>query len=282
MKKESTAVKSESFKQIYICSFGVKIEIKYDCALFTESELIESLHKTLPNGFEIIGNEQITHHFDVFTRYRNEELLFVIHKEKEHLVAARTREDILDCLESKVRLTVAEFAVGKVFLHAGVVGWKGKALVLPGNSFHGKTTLVAELVKKGAEYFSDEYAVLDEYGFVHPFPKMLSMRGIIDKIQQLDVPVERFGGKAAQKPLEVGLILLTEFEKEAIWNPVVMSPGEGVLEILSHTIPIRYKPEFSLKVLNKITNRATITKTRRGEASVFADLILDFFEKQTI
>jgi hypothetical protein len=36
--------------------------------------------------------------------------------------------------------------------------------VLPGRSFAGKTTLVAALVQVGAEYWSDEYPVLDAEG----------------------------------------------------------------------------------------------------------------------
>src|SRR5271165_1182789 len=35
---------------------------------------------------------------------------------------------------------VANYCPNRVFVHAGVVGWKGRALVLPGTSFAGKTT----------------------------------------------------------------------------------------------------------------------------------------------
>jgi hypothetical protein len=282
MKKLSSAKKSESVSRIFVCSYGVKIEIQYDVSEFSETLFIEILKKILPTGFEIISSEDVEHHFGVFTNDRDGKQIFELHHEFEKIAAAWAKDEILDYLESRIRLTVAEFAKDRVFLHAGVVGWKGRAIVLPGKSFHGKTTLVSELIRKGADYYSDEYAVLDDGGFVHPFPKMLSVRGIIDDIQQVDLPVENFGGKAAVEPLEVGMILLTEFEKKAVWNPVMMSPGEGILEIISHTIPIRYKPEFSLKVLNKITNRAIITKSQRGEAIIFADLILDFFERQVI
>lgn len=278
----SSTEKSDSIGQISICSFGVNIEIKYERAEFSESELIELLDKILPTNFEMIEADHTVHRFRMFKNYRNEDWLFEVHSETEFITAAKTKTELFDCLDSRIRVIVAEFAVGRVFLHAGVVGWKGKALVLPGKSYHGKTTLVSELVKKGAEYFSDEYAVLDERGYVHPFPKMLSMRGIIDEHQQVDLPVEIFGGKAAEKPLEVGLVLLTEFEKDAVWKPETMSPGEAIMEMLSHTFSTRYKPEFALKVLNKITDRAIITKTQRGEASVFAGLILNFFEKQAI
>ena len=49
--------------------------------------------------------------------------------------------------------------------------------MLPAPSFGGKTTLVAALVRAGAIYYSDEFAVLDEQGFVHPYAKPLSIRG---------------------------------------------------------------------------------------------------------
>ena len=71
---------------------------------------------------------------------------------------------------------VAEEARRGVFVHAGVVGWKGRALVLPGKSGAGKTTLVAELIRAGATYYSDEYAVLDERGRVHPYARPLAVR----------------------------------------------------------------------------------------------------------
>jgi hypothetical protein len=50
------------------------------------------------------------------------------------------------------------------------------AIVLPGRSFAGKTTLTAALLRRGAEYYSDEYAVLDHGGRVHPFARPLRVR----------------------------------------------------------------------------------------------------------
>lgn len=181
-----------------------------------------------------------------------------------------------------IRLTVAEFAVGKVFLHAGVVGWKGQAIIIPGQSFTGKSTLVAELVKKGALYYSDEYAVLDENGSVEPFPKWLSLRGIIDPWTQLDCPVESLGGIAGCKTLPVGLILISKFDKEKKipkrWNPQKLTQGKGIMEILPHTLPITNDPKYVLKVLDKLTSRAIIVKTVRGAAEEFAGVLLKYLE----
>ena len=103
-------------------------------------------------------------------------------------VSGASLSRVLAVFVSRIRLTIAEFAVRRVFIHGGPVGWKGKAIVLPARSFEGKTTLVAELVKLGASYLSDEYAVVDETGFVHPFAKPLSIRASEGSLLQTDIP----------------------------------------------------------------------------------------------
>src|SRR5439155_6705751 len=78
--------------------------------------------------------------------------------------------EALQTLESDVRLHVAETSKDGLFVHAGVVEWRGKAILIPGLSGSGKSTLVASLITAGAVYYSDEYAVLDWNGWVYPYP----------------------------------------------------------------------------------------------------------------
>ena len=47
-------------------------------------------------------------------------------------------------------------------VHAGALLIDGKALLLPGTSHAGKSSLVAELLRRGASHFSDEYALIDD------------------------------------------------------------------------------------------------------------------------
>src|SRR5579871_2793500 len=82
---------------------------------------------------------------------------------------------VMRALESHMHLYVGEYASNRVFVHAGVVGWRNRAIVLPGASGAGKTTLVTALLRAGARYYSDEYAVFDAGGFVHPFARRLSI-----------------------------------------------------------------------------------------------------------
>src|SRR6476469_10330058 len=93
-------------------------------------------------------------------------------------LAARTldRAQALAALEDELQKYVMVNARDRVFVHAGVVGWKGRAILLPGRSMAGKSTLVRALLAAGATYYSDEFAVLDAKGRVHPFPRRLSLR----------------------------------------------------------------------------------------------------------
>lgn len=57
---------------------------------------------------------------------------------------------IHDAYDTQLRVAFAEFSTRKLFIHAGVVGWRGRAIVIPGRSLAGKTTLTAALVRAGA------------------------------------------------------------------------------------------------------------------------------------
>ena len=102
-------------------------------------------------------------------------------------VAART-------LESRIHHYVAASTQAAVFVHAGVVAWGGRAIVIPGPSHSGKSTLVAALVSQGATYYSDEYAVIDLEGRIHAFPREIRLRPDILQQQIAAAPELGDGG----------------------------------------------------------------------------------------
>jgi hypothetical protein len=187
-------------------------------------------------------------------------------------------------LESEIRQSVAAGAERRTFVHAGVVGWRGQAIVIPGRSRSGKTTLVAELVRAGALYLSDEFAVLDGRGRVHPFAKPLSIRGAsgCDRHAQ-PRRAEELGGSSAKGPLPVGLVVLTEHRPGAVWRPGCLTVGQAVIEMLAHTVPARLRPEASLGALERAVARSTVLKGPRGEArELAATLLRSVREKETV
>jgi len=267
--------------QLKFQSFGVKIGVKAEKSVHLKKVLGE-LEKIFPNGIEKIYDEEVEHQFYIKSKNGGTSELY---RDGEKIFESLVGENFYEAVESQIRITIAEFAVGKVFLHAGVVGWKDRAIIIPAQSWSGKSTLVAELVKKGALYYSDEYAVLDREGNVEPFPKWLSLRGISGEYTQVDCPVKSLGGVAGTKTLPVGMVLIARYNKAKKvpqkWKPKRLSGGQGMMEILRHTVPIRNKPKFVLEVLKKLTTRAIIVKTVRGEAKEFAETLLNYFEFQT-
>jgi hypothetical protein len=176
----------------------------------------------------------------------------------------RERREALDGLRANIEGLVAERARRWLFVHAGVVGWQGRALVVPGRSGCGKTTLVAALVRAGAVYYSDEYAVLDRHGRVHPYPRPLRVR-LPGTPGARDLPVEALGGHPGRRALPLGLLAATAYRPGARWRPRVLSPGEAVLALLANTVAAR-EALGALPVLGRAVGAARGLRGWRGEA----------------
>ena len=197
----------------------------------------------------------------------------VLYGDDLRIARSTNPQDVFERLESDLRLFVGEYARHRVFVHAGVVGWKGNAIVIPGRSYSGKSTLVAALVRAGATYYSDEYAVFDAKGLVHPFAKPLEIRAE-GEFTQARVAVSELGGKSGKKPLPVGLVLMTGYKRGATWRPRKLSAGKGVLEMLFNTVSARRSPEKALSTLRQVTRQAEVLKGVRGDTSAIVDALL--------
>jgi hypothetical protein len=181
-------------------------------------------------------------------------------------------ETVADALGSDVQLFVAEMAQARVFVHAGAVGWQGQAIIVPGPSLSGKTTLVTALVRAGATYYSDEYAVLDAEGRVHPYPGPLSIRQPDGGRRRW--PVEALGGRRGLGALPVGVVVVSEYRAGARWQPRRLSAGSGALAILENTVSARRQPEVALATLRKVVVNAEIWEGVRGEADAMVQSLL--------
>jgi hypothetical protein len=188
---------------------------------------------------------------------------------------ARTMDldEALDMLEGHLQMQVAVNAPDCVLIHAGVVGWRGRAIVLPGYSRAGKSTLVAELLRRGATYYSDEYAVLDADGLVHPYARRLSLR------QEGDLPSLRrtaadLGAPTGCEPLPVGIVAVAKFRPGAHWRPRRLTRGQTVWELLDCTLSAQRQPDAALNALERAVAGAAGLKGFRGDAAETADMLL--------
>jgi len=186
----------------------------------------------------------------------------------------------LDELESAVRLYLAVHSPGLLFVHAGVVALKDRALVLPAASGAGKTTLVQALVELGATYYSDEYAVLDPSGLVHPYARSLSRRQGEHRRLLLD-PEADLGGRRADRPVPVALVVHTRYSPGAVWHPRPLAAGESGLALFANTLGARERPAFAFSTLTRAILVAHSFAGDRGDASDAARALLRQLESTT-
>jgi hypothetical protein len=186
------------------------------------------------------------------------------------------RPSLLEATEaalSDLELWVAERARRGVFVHAGCVAVDGRAVVLPGRSLSGKSSLTAALLRAGADYYSDEYAVLDSQGLVHPYPRKLLLREHVGAGGER-VAADLVGGRIGRGPARIKLIAALRFDPAAGWQSVPLTRGAAILRLLDNTVPARSRPRAVLSALEGATSGASAFEGTRGEADEAASRIM--------
>lgn len=263
---------------IRFISYGVRVEIAgNDAALIAEAA--ETAKRSLLGNYKPVRGGRADQHFELMVtpggRY------FRVEKNGVLLAGGRSRVKFIKFFDSLIRVGIGESAPEHVFLHAGVVGWRGRAIIMPADSFQGKSTLVTELVRSGAEYYSDDFAILDTEGLVHPFARRISMRGENERgaMTVYDHSAEEIGGVEGKRAIPVGAMIFTRYAENGRWRPKILTAGEGALQALPFTLSLHTRPEFSLRVLNLAASRAIIAASLRGNAEKFARTLLKFVDK---
>jgi hypothetical protein len=138
----------------------------------------------------------------------------------------------------------------------------------------GKTTLVAALVRAGAVYYSDEFAVLDERGLVRPYAKPLSVRD--GEVTQSDRSVESLGGVIGEEPLRIGAVIFTHYQPGAEWMPTRVSPGREGLAMLENTLAAMKRSGEAMRVIKRAIDGAVLLEGKRGDAAAVASQLLGY------
>jgi len=257
-------------------AFGVKFGVRV-----TDASVLDDVRRALPHGVRLASHAVVDHLVSFVVggqapgaRLRRLDLLYAAAR---RFMRTAERGEALRELESHLEHAMAELARRRLFVHAGVVGWKGRAILLPGRSHSGKSSLVAALLGAGAQYCSDEYAVLDSRGRVHPYPRPLLLRG--EGEPGTRVTAAALGATTVRRPLPVGLVVVTRYRAGARWRAASLSPGRAMLALLGNTVMVRSRPERTLSVLEQVVARVPALRVTRGEADDAAPRLLEALER---
>jgi hypothetical protein len=175
--------------------------------------------------------------------------------------------EVLRALEHHLRIWVSVLAPHCLLVHAGVVVWDGRAVVLPGPSGSGKSSLVLALVRAGAAFSSDDVAVIDPDGQVWPWPRPLRLRGT-HEIEHPSVPPAPTGSA------DVGTIVFARFRPAEAWVQRELGPATTAARLLGNTPCARTRPQLALSRCAELARHALGYEVDRGEAADSAPRIL--------
>lgn len=174
-----------------------------------------------------------------------------------------------NALREELRRYVGFHTPDLFFVHAGAVAYHGSVIVLPGQSFAGKSTLVRALVDAGAEFYSDEYAIFDRQGRVIQYREPLIARGP-DGRHETEIVAE-----GPDRPLPVALVAVTSYREGARWEPRRATRADGTVALIEHVSRGRKRPAETLATLNLGLADATVLVGERGDADETAGALLE-------
>jgi hypothetical protein len=157
-------------------------------------------------------------------------------------------------------------------IHAGAVVLEDRAILIPGSTHAGKSSMVAELLRRGAKLLSDEYALIDNEGRVHSYPRPLMLRD--RRLQQSPVLPGELGSDFAGQPVPVKWILALEYKPETDWQVREVPQSEALMILLRNTPhAMAESPEMVDTFLCAVSS-AKCFAGHRGDAVQGADQIL--------
>jgi hypothetical protein len=164
-------------------------------------------------------------------------------------------------VESELALFTAEHLSRGVAVHAAVIVHEGRALVVPGASHAGKSTLCVAAAAAGLAVLSDEYAIVDPgSGMVAGWPRPVRVRRPDGTLERLDLAVQ-------SEPLVVGLVALVGYVPGAgnDWDRI--PAGEVTVGLMANTVCAQSRPDASLDAALAIARAAKAVGGRRGDAA---------------
>ena len=221
--------------------------------------MLSEVQAVLPPGGRTCSEDEVQMHFRLTA---DKDGLYTLLAGESPVVRDVDPRVALGVLDARLRGAIASRTPDWVFIHAGVVAIGDRAAAIPGRSFSGKTTLVRSLIRAGASYLSDEYAVLDADGRVHPYPKPLSIRNGSSRTDTNEVAASELGALVGERPAAVALVVKTEYEPGASWKPTNGSVAAAALA--------RDQPQRVMSAVSRAASHARLLDGKCGEADEVA------------
>jgi hypothetical protein len=236
----------------------------------SSNEALAFALRSLPRGFRLSSRAGRGTVLTVREAARNLELS----EDGQVLFVSAKRTEIRFAIESAVEKIASTQSDRFVFLHAGVVEIDGRAIVVPGRSLSGKSTLVKALLDAGATYLSDDLAPIDASLEVHPFPRWLGLRRSAGE-PQARRSWRQAGAREPKGAVPIGFLWCGVFDPSAAATSFERVRGRmAFATLLAQSPGVQIRPDIVVPRLTRLAADARIFAGARGEARQAAAEIL--------
>jgi hypothetical protein len=183
-------------------------------------------------------------------------------------------------------------------VHAAAASWRGRGLLFPAPMDSGKTTLVAGLIRTGLRYLTDEAALIDQNGWLHPYPKTLSLRppsveAIPDVKRSLPpefawrsrlkyhVTPRDLGSRAIGPPCPVRFMIVPSYVPGSSTMLDALSRPAALMDLATNCFNLSRFGAEGLALLGRVAKNAQCYTLRMGDLDSAVTMVLDLVREGT-
>jgi hypothetical protein len=144
---------------------------------------------------------------------------FSVYRDKSLVGTSETLGFLLYIFEKDLTIALQEVRSDLYFLHAAVLEWEGKGVIIIAPSGTGKSTTAWALLNNGFRYLSDELAPIGlTEGVVYGYPRALGLKQkppkyslpdrLVETENSLHLPVSAFVADAILGPLPISALFI--------------------------------------------------------------------------
>ena len=188
---------------------------------------------------------------------------------------------VLRAVRYHVALHFIEARPDLLWLHAGGVARRGRAVLVPAPGGQGKSTLVTRLCGRGWTYLGDDVVSLDPaMGMAYAFPQMPAVREDpardvapedVPALPKVDVPLDP--ASVCRRPTPIGTVVLPVYRRHGSTELVRCGPAEAALAILASTLNFPRHREAAVRAVARLVERVRLFQLTYATADAAAELI---------
>jgi hypothetical protein len=248
---------------LFVVILGVRIAIRLD-----DPSAVGRVTACLPRPWCLCSPAKIDR---VYRLARTKHASWTLFGDDTRLDQALNLASLCDRFRADLERFVAIHARTHAVVTTIVVGWEGRAIVLPGASVNGRRSLVDRLIELGAPSYSDGYARIDVRGRVTPFPRPLSTK---PSLREHDLGALENSGAVGDGPLPIGWIVVGDPQSQDPEDSQELTRTHAIRALLSSAPAARTQPEFLLQILRTAARDAMILPAPRADTTAAAYQLL--------